>query len=90
MAAKAKNLIKDLVVLLGADNVEQDQQSRDLLSQDLYETGQIADVVVMPETLTHVTDIVKLARLYGRSIFCLLYTSPSPRDQRGSRMPSSA
>ena len=24
------------------------------------------------------------------STFCLLYTSPSPRDQRGSRMPSSA
>ena len=24
------------------------------------------------------------------SILCLLYTSPSPRDQRGSRMPSSA
>ena len=23
-------------------------------------------------------------------ISCLLYTSPSPRDQRGSRMPSSA
>ena len=23
-------------------------------------------------------------------VFCLLYTSPSPRDQRGSRMPSSA
>ena len=29
----------------------------------------------------------KLSDLYGR---CLLYTSPSPRDQRGSRMPSSA
>ena len=27
----------------------------------------------------------------GRRFFiCLLYTSPSPRDQRGSRMPSSA
>ena len=28
----------------------------------------------------------------GRSqpTICLLYTSPSPRDQRGSRMPSSA
>ena len=25
-----------------------------------------------------------------RSLDCLLYTSPSPRDQRGSRMPSSA
>ena len=23
-------------------------------------------------------------------VTCLLYTSPSPRDQRGSRMPSSA
>ena len=28
-----------------------------------------------------------LAALFG---ICLLYTSPSPRDQRGSRMPSSA
>ena len=26
----------------------------------------------------------------GRNEDCLLYTSPSPRDQRGSRMPSSA
>ena len=26
----------------------------------------------------------------GQKITCLLYTSPSPRDQRGSRMPSSA
>ena len=26
----------------------------------------------------------------GLAIGCLLYTSPSPRDQRGSRMPSSA
>ena len=26
----------------------------------------------------------------GLSHSCLLYTSPSPRDQRGSRMPSSA
>ena len=26
----------------------------------------------------------------GRPRVCLLYTSPSPRDQRGSRMPSSA
>ena len=25
-----------------------------------------------------------------QAVVCLLYTSPSPRDQRGSRMPSSA
>ena len=27
---------------------------------------------------------------YPKEYGCLLYTSPSPRDQRGSRMPSSA
>ena len=27
---------------------------------------------------------------FGQAYDCLLYTSPSPRDQRGSRMPSSA
>ena len=31
---------------------------------------------------------VKLLPLFSKH--CLLYTSPSPRDQRGSRMPSSA
>ena len=29
-------------------------------------------------------------RLEARGWSCLLYTSPSPRDQRGARMPSSA
>ena len=33
---------------------------------------------------------VKERLLYIQLIACLLYTSPSPRDQRGSRMPSSA
>ena len=37
-----------------------------------------------PEVFNHNTETVP--RLYR----CLLYTSPSPRDQRGSRMPSSA
>ena len=30
------------------------------------------------------------AELENTDTVCLLYTSPSPRDQRGSRMPSSA
>ena len=30
------------------------------------------------------------AETLGYFMACLLYTSPSPRDQRGSRMPSSA
>ena len=32
----------------------------------------------------------KLNRVAAVKMICLLYTSPSPRDQRGSRMPSSA
>ena len=31
-----------------------------------------------------------IAKRNGAPYTCLLYTSPSPRDQRGSRMPSSA
>ena len=34
--------------------------------------------------------IVYAIEVHARNGDCLLYTSPSPRDQRGSRMPSSA
>ena len=34
--------------------------------------------------------MLRVAIPYGTLSSCLLYTSPSPRDQRGSRMPSSA
>jgi len=33
---------------------------------------------------------VSYGGLIAQHLACLLYTSPSPRDQRGSRMPSSA
>ena len=36
------------------------------------------------------TTVVDDSELPADGICCLLYTSPSPRDQRGSRMPSSA
>ena len=37
-----------------------------------------------------VDDVVAADEARREAIACLLYTSPSPRDQRGSRMPSSA
>ena len=37
-----------------------------------------------------VTEFNGILTTYGWLMVCLLYTSPSPRDQRGSRMPSSA
>ena len=54
--------------------------------------GSLLDIVrnIMPDP-----DAVRSARVSMRherdkGYVCLLYTSPSPRDQRGSRMPSSA
>ena len=35
-------------------------------------------------------DVAGLIESGHEVLICLLYTSPSPRDQRGSRMPSSA
>ena len=38
-------------------------------------------------------DLIEIGDALGDMLYilcCLLYTSPSPRDQRGSRMPSSA
>ena len=37
-----------------------------------------------------VSDLINTWAPVGEENSCLLYTSPSPRDQRGSRMPSSA
>ena len=37
-----------------------------------------------------ISDLVSITAAITLAYTCLLYTSPSPRDQRGSRMPSSA
>ena len=42
------------------------------------------------ESLTPIVFELSPFRSVAVSSSCLLYTSPSPRDQRGSRMPSSA
>ena len=54
---------------------------------------------IPPSVLTHYEKFRRTLKVIGmpaksyekqHGIICLLYTSPSPRDQRGSRMPSSA
>ena len=42
------------------------------------------------ETANKLEVVVSYALIDRQNENCLLYTSPSPRDQRGSRMPSSA
>ena len=51
----------------------------------------LVDVHLMDlDGTVHVKTPDALAMGYRHTDICLLYTSPSPRDQRGSRMPSSA
>ena len=42
--------------------------------------------------ISELSDVAGFSQDFNQSFSynCLLYTSPSPRDQRGSRMPSSA
>jgi len=44
----------------------------------------------LKKTLIDLRNAEKAVKVYVEDTACLLYTSPSPRDQRGSRMPSSA
>ena len=45
----------------------------------------VTEQIIFPEI-----DYDQVDKLRGMDIVCLLYTSPSPRDRYGSRMPSSA
>ena len=46
--------------------------------------------LVDAERQKYLIDSLTTQRIPVKMSCCLLYTSPSPRDQRGSRMPSSA
>ena len=63
-------------ILLDVSNSKLTITATDL---DLIFIHQLNNVEILEEGKTTTT-----------SSICLLYTSPSPRDQRGSRMPSSA
>ena len=52
--------------------------------------GQVLEMMGFRPVARHRSREVMLYRQGGMNVICLLYTSPSPRDQRGSRMPSSA
>ena len=78
---------------LSLDSEPVDSAEFDLLPEDLqtsknYKTWKkgFLDFLYREKAAT----IWKCAKLKKYSEPCLLYTSPSPRDQRGSRMPSSA
>ena len=57
----------------------------------IHDSGGPRRVAPILERLgVEVWDPEKMVVVTDHYVPCLLYTSPSPRDQRGSRMPSSA
>ena len=63
-----------------------DRDSRYILVNDAF----IAACRLPESEILHKTPDEVWPEEWGNVYICLLYTSPSPRDQRGSRMPSSA
>ena len=50
--------------------------------------GKFMELTSLAKSYHDLENARKVLRTHSQ--ICLLYTSPSPRDQRGSRMPSSA
>ena len=59
-------------------------------SADHIVVGVLSDNPPVAELMERISEITWRGTIDGGATGCLLYTSPSPRDQRGSRMPSSA
>ena len=73
-----------------------DKQYEDLKEEiykpiENYKVGrnEITAGTVSPSYILPIQGLQRLQKIMDEYV-CLLYTSPSPRDQRGSRMPSSA
>ena len=61
-----------------------------LYSSVIVATGFFLGAVIMSYAAKISLNFYYFAALFGYVFSCLLYTSPSPRDKRQSRMPSSA
>ena len=77
-----------IVQKYGGSSLESADRIRAVAERIVATKKQGNDVVVVCSAMGDTTD--ELLDLAAQVNPCLLYTSPSPRDQRGSRMPSSA
>ena len=71
----------------GADAIEQDG---DMLYVSSWPLGKVWSYNLATQEKRELKGDFTTAADFYLDRTCLLYTSPSPRDQRGSRMPSSA
>ena len=84
----------EAALALDADHIEATEHLADLLATKKNDRARADELLSSLVARTGSVDALLLrARRHAKADqpkFCLLYTSPSPRDQRGSRMPSSA
>ena len=92
-----KKILKTIMVAQAASAARKTLRylsDRDLddmgLSRSTFVDGVVESVKADIEANVKDQPISKTIKSVVNPNFCLLYTSPSPRDQRGSRMPSSA
>ena len=67
-----------------------DREFEDLANQATFLERQYGLIKQIIRTTRPIVVHIEAKKQLGLRDDCLLYTSPSPRDQRGSRMPSSA
>ena len=88
LATKALRVAQLHALEAGTQNVQYREISAEAMA---LEQPAGFDVVTCMEMLEHVPDPASVVRACATLVKpCLLYTSPSPRDKRQSRMPSSA
>ena len=72
--------------------------SEKFLHQGKFAEGETASLLALDKDAADdetrfglgVIQVMRAVEKLGQSLYCLLYTSPSPRDRTRSRMPSSA
>eukprot|EP00827_Trimyema_finlayi_P006105 TRINITY_DN6721_c0_g1_i1.p2 TRINITY_DN6721_c0_g1~~TRINITY_DN6721_c0_g1_i1.p2 ORF type:complete len:132 (+),score=57.06 TRINITY_DN6721_c0_g1_i1:60-455(+) len=88
--AIARAIIKNpKVLLLDEATSALDSESENLVQQSLQKLMKDKASITIAHRLCTIKNFDKIYMLTDGQI-CLLYTSPSPRDKRQSRMPSSA
>ena len=90
----ATNILKtnlaSIVTSIGLDHLDWLPENEQTVEKIIYEKTSTllnSNIIVAKQSSKEITDNIK--KIISNNS-CLLYTSPSPRDQRGSRMPSSA
>ena len=82
-----ESIVRSLRIVKSAREVEKIEMAVQIAGRTF---ARVHEFAMKGATLDDVFRRFQMTCLDEGADFCLLYTSPSPRDQRGSRMPSSA